>query len=712
MANRLAHEISPYLLQHAHNPVDWYPWGEEAFRTAREENKPIFLSVGYAACHWCHVMAHESFEDEDTAALLNEHYVCVKVDREERPDVDSVYMQAVVAMTQHGGWPMSVWMTPAGEPFYAGTYFPPTPRYGMPSFRHVLTRLATAWREQPEVLRRSTDELVEYLRREEQPPAPGGLPDASTAAQALAALDHQFDWEHGGWGHAPKFPQAMVIDALLAHHVRTGATAALALAERTLTMMAEGGIYDHLGGGFHRYSVDELWLIPHFEKMLYDNAQLARTYVHAWQVTGKDAYRRVAEETLDYLLTRMRDPAGGFFSSEDADTEGMEGRYYVWTQAEVEEVLRNHLGDEVPPEVRDPELFFAVYGVTDAGNFESTNVLHVARQPAEVALEAGIPEAALAAGLAAARRALRAARERRVPPGVDYKVLASWNGLALAAFAEAATAFGRDDYLQAARMNGGFLLTSMLNPEGRLLRSFAKGQAQLPGFLEDYACVAEGLLALYEADFDERWFLGARSLANAIITHFRAPQGGFFDTADDHEELLVRPRDLQDNAVPSGNAMAATVLFRLARLTGDDHYTEAAEAALSAVTDLLPLHPTAFGRWLAGLEFTLAEPVEVAVAGPKGCRTTGELLKAATRGFRPGRVVAYRDTTVGQPSTGAADTVVTEVDGGKDEGARAIPLLEGRHPPEGGAAAWVCRSSSCRAPVTSAEELSAEMPGG
>ncbi len=671
MPNQLLNETSPYLLQHAHNPVDWYPWGAEALRRAREEDKPIFLSIGYAACHWCHVMEHESFEDPAVAAVMNEHFINVKVDREERPDLDQIYMAAVQAMTGQGGWPMSVFLTPAGVPFYGGTYFPPAARHGMPAFVDLLRAIADAWRNRRDEVTHSGTGLVNHIRQQSVPAAVSAL-SAGALEGAYRTLERQFDLAHGGWGGAPKFPQPMTLEFLLRTHLRTTERSALAMAESTLTKMAHGGIYDHLGGGFHRYATDAIWLVPHFEKMLYDNAQLARVSVHAWQVTKNPLFRRVAEETLDYILREMTDPSGGFYSSQDADSEGMEGKFFVWTSGEIHEVLGN-----------EAALFAEAYGVTERGNFEEKNILHAAQNSQTLAERYGVSPDEVESRLAGGRRVLFEHRAKRVRPGLDDKVLAAWNGLTLAAFADAARAFSRSDYRRAAEANAAFILREMQTPEGRLLRAWRGGRARLNAYLEDYANFVDGLLALYETTFDARWFIEARRLAGEMIAHFRDPAGGFFDTSDDHETLVVRPKDLQDNAAPSGNAMAATVLLRLAALTGENRYRDVAEEALRLVQPLIGTYPTAFAQWLSALNFALSRPKEIAIVGDPAGPDTGELLETVRAAYRPNQVVA-----VGRPGEPAA-----------------VPLLEGRAPLDGRATAFVCENFACRLPVTDPAEL-------
>jgi uncharacterized protein len=662
MSNRLAGETSPYLLQHADNPVDWYPWGEEALEKARREDKPIFLSIGYAACHWCHVMAHESFEDAETAALLNEGFVNIKVDREERPDLDYIYMAAVQALTGRGGWPMSVFLTPEGKPFFGGTYFPLKPRYGMTPFTDVLAKILDAWQNRREEVEHSGDQLLEWLRRE--PGAPGAEEeelDEGTLRAAISSLSNAYDSQHGGWGGAPKFPQPMIIEFLLRYSVSTGSQNALRMAVDTLQSMARGGMYDQLGGGFHRYSVDAQWLVPHFEKMLYDNAQLARVYLHAWQLTGEPVFRTITQETLDYVLREMTDPSGGWYASQDADSEGEEGKFFVWTPEEIREVL----GDDV-------EEFMRVYGVTSEGNFEGQNILSLVGTPEE------------RESLAPARQKLLARRETRVHPARDDKVLTAWNGLMLAAMAEAGRVLDNDRYREAAERNAAFVLRELRQADGRLLRTWRAGQARLNGYLEDYSYLIEGLLELYQTTFEPRWFVAVRELADAMIDHFQAPESGFFDTSDDHEALIIRPRDLQDNATPSGNAMAITVLFKLAGLTKNQQYMDIARDALAPMQLMMTQYPLGFGQWLQALTYILSQPNEIAIVGEPEDSDTQALLKIVRGGYRPFQIVALAEPSV-QPSE--------------------VPLLQGRGLVNGRATVYVCRDFVCQTPLTDPEKL-------
>jgi uncharacterized protein YyaL (SSP411 family) len=678
MPNHLINETSPYLRQHADNPVNWYPWGEEALQLAQEQDKPILLSIGYAACHWCHVMAHESFEDEATAAFMNAHFINIKVDREERPDLDAIYMNAVVALTGQGGWPMTVFLTPGGRPFYGGTYFPPTPRYNMPGFPQLLESISRAWRRQRDEIDKNAAQLVAHLS---QTVAAGGAEwvlDESLFAAALEGLQRVFDGEWGGFGRAPKFPPAMTLEFLLRMVVRRDEQTALRMAGLTLTKMAQGGIYDQLGGGFARYATDDQWLAPHFEKMLYDNALLARVYLHAYQVTGDLLYRRVAAETLDFVLREMRHEQGGFYSSYDADSEGEEGKFYVWQPAEIREAL----GGEA-------ELFMRYYDVTERGNWEGKNILRILRPPEAVAQELGIPPAELLARLAAARQTLYAVRAQRVWPGLDDKVLTSWNGLMLAAFAEAGRILPRPDYIAAARQNAEFLYRTMRGENGRLLHTWrAGGEAKQNGYLEDYAYLADGLLALYQTTFEEKWFVWAQELGEIMLTHFKDEAGiGFFDTSDDHEALIQRPKDMQDNATPSGNAAAAQVLLKLNLYTGNGRYREAAEQAVAGMVSRMGRFPTGFAHWLCAADLIVGGAQELAIAGEAGAADTQALLDVAWNRYRPNLV-----TAVGLNSA-------------------TVPLLANRPQIKGKATAYVCRRFICQRPTIEPNKLALQLNG-
>ncbi len=661
MANALAHETSPYLLQHKDNPVDWRPWGTAALAEARERDVPLLVSIGYSACHWCHVMERESFEDADVAAYMNEHFVCVKVDREERPDVDAIYMDAVQAMTGHGGWPLNAFVTPDQVPFYAGTYFPPQGRHGLPSWRDLLEAIASAWRERRAEIEQQGERIVAHLgvsaRIEPDPDAPEpGLLD--TAVAAIAAAE---DRVHGGFGGAPKFPQASAIELLLTRPHPPDRDVALS----ALRAMARGGVYDQLGGGVARYAVDAAWVVPHFEKMLYDNGLLARAYLHGWQVSDEPLLRQVCCETLDWALREMRGPEGGFASALDADSEGVEGKFYVWTLPE----LRAALADETLLDVA-----VAHFGVTDGGNFEGRSIL------VRAVSDDDPPE------LPEIRRRLLAARERRVRPGLDDKRLTSWNALMLAALAEAGAVLEREDYLDAARACADFLLTELRTPDGRLLRTWKDGRAHLAGYLEDHAYLLGALLTLYEATFEPRWFAAARELADTTIARFAdRERGGFFSTADDHEQLVARRKDLEDTPIPSGNAAMALGLLRLARLTGEAGYEQHANEVIALLHPIAARHPQAFAHLLQAVAFALADDVrEVAIVGDAagGADALTRVLRDA---FRPHVVLA-----------GGA--------GGADDG---VPLLAGRAPVDGRAAAYVCQRFACQAPVTEPDELAA-----
>jgi uncharacterized protein YyaL (SSP411 family) len=691
-ANRLAGETSPYLLQHAHNPVDWYPWGAEALERARTEDRPIFLSIGYAACHWCHVMERESFEDAGTAAYLNANFVSIKVDREERPDLDAIYMQAVQALTGSGGWPMSMFLTPDGRPFYGGTYFPNSRRHGLPSFRDVLEGVAAGWRERRGDVERAGTGLASRLASA-LPLGTGPAPaDASVLETAVSSLEAEFDAANGGWGTPMKFPQPMILEFLL-RRATSGDRRALPLAQRTLELMAAGGIHDQLGGGFSRYATEPTWLVPHFEKMLADNGQLARVYLHAWQLTREPEYLAVVRSTLDFVAREMTLPDGVFATSLDADTDGEEGSTYTWSAGEVREILAAAgCGSDL-------ELFDAAYDVSERGNWNGRTILRRVAADSRLAERTGRPEAEVRTGLAAARAALLAARERRPQPGRDDKALAGWNGLMLGAFAEAATVLMREAdptrasagrrYRAIAERAAAELLAVLPDERGRLRRSWKDGRARHGGTLEDHACLADGLLALYDATADERWFAAARDLAEIILMHFADPDGGFFDTADDAERLVARPRSLEDSAVPSGNAMTVLVLLRLAALTGDGRYAEAAEGALGLVGTAPARYPTAFAQWLVALDWRAGPVDEIALIGAPGDERLERLIDVARTGYRPRQVVAA-----------APDPL-----------ASSVPLLQARFALRGQPTAFVCRGFACRQPVTEPEALAALLAG-
>ncbi|MFQ5857559.1 MAG: thioredoxin domain-containing protein [Anaerolineae bacterium] len=680
--NRLISESSPYLLQHAHNPVDWYPWGPEALAKARQEDKPILLSIGYSACHWCHQMEKESFENEAIARIMNEHFVNIKVDREERPDLDSIYMDAVQAMTGRGGWPMTVFLTPEGEPFYGGTYYPPTPRHGMPGFPQVLEGVAAAYRERPDEVARVAKQLVDRLQSTQQLQAGDGPLTDDLLEAAYRQLRGNYDPVHGGFGPAPKFPQPMTLEFLLQHWYRTENPIALKMVEQTLRHMARGGMYDQIGGGFHRYSVDAQWLVPHFEKMLYDNALLARVYLHAYQAVGDPIYRRIVVETLDYIRREMTDVAGGFYSAQDADSEGEEGKFFVWTPAEI----RGVLGEA------DAKIVMDCYGVTQQGNFEGKNILHRPRDADVVAYRHAISEAELGEIVERSRRKLFETRTKRVPPTTDTKVLTSWSSLMITTFAEAARILHRDDYLQAAIDAAEFLLSTLRRDDGRLLHTYRQGRAKQLGFLEDYAFLADALLALYETTFELRWLRTAVELADDMIKLFWDDEnGGLFTTGTDQEQLVARPKDLIESATPSGNAVAAHVLQRLALLTARPDYQRRAVEILRLVRDILEQYPSAMGRMLEALDFYLAQPPEIAIAGEAGTEDTAALMEVVHSRYLPNKVVALRTPEAG------------------NEIETLIPLLEAKTMLDGQATAYVCRNYACRQPVTTPETLAEEL---
>ena len=592
MPNRLAGETSPYLLQHADNPVDWHPWGQEALALARTTSRPVLLSIGYAACHWCHVMAHESFEDPATAALMNEHFVCIKVDREERPDLDAVYMQAVQAMTGHGGWPMTVFLTPAGEPFYGGTYFPPADRHGMPSFTRVLKAVSDAYTQRQDSVAASAASMRQIYESSASNRGTGAEINTEYLESAVRAVASNYDARLGGFGGAPKFPPTMVLDFLLRHWARTGESSALDMARSTFVKMARGGIYDQIGGGFARYSVDAEWLVLHFEKMLYDNALLIRFGAHLFEATGDAEVRRVTDESVAWLAREMTSPDGGFYSSLDADSEGVEGKFYVWTAAELDSVLGS-----------DAAIVKTFYAVSSAGNFEGNNILHVPVDPTDVARNANVDIATLLATIARAKDRMMDRRSRRVRPTRDDKIIAAWNGLALRGVAEAARAFRRDDFQSLAMRSAEFLLQHMV-VDGRAMRSYKNGISRIPGFLEDQAAVALGFLAVFEQSLDVKWLDVAQQMARVMLDKFwDAGSETFFDTSHDAEQLVTRPRDPTDNATPSGTSLAIDLLLRLANYNGDERYRQQAEHVMTSLAGAIARYPSAFGHMLGNVEY-------------------------------------------------------------------------------------------------------------
>ena len=672
MPNHLAAETSPYLLQHANNPVDWHPWGETALSIARRERKPILLSIGYAACHWCHVMERESFENEATAQLMNEHFVCIKVDREERPDLDAIYMQATQAMTGHGGWPMTVFLTPDGAPFFAGTYYPPDDRHGMPSFRRVMLGVADAWQSRQDSVIRTAAQMRELYASSSERTLATGVLGEELLTRAATALRQRYEPRFGGFDGAPKFPPTMTLDFALRQWARTGDADMLHMVSHTFQRMARGGIYDQVGGGFSRYSVDAQWLVPHFEKMLYDNALLVRLGAHLWQATGDAEVRRVTDETLAWLAREMTSPDGGFYSSLDADSEGHEGRYYVWDAGELDALLGE-----------DATLVKTYWGVTPDGNFEGRNILFVPADPAAIALAQGVTEHELRTAIERATRILHDARERRIRPARDEKILAGWNGLMLRGVAESARVFGDVDLRAMALRSGEFLFRELVR-NGRVFRSYKDGIAKIGGFLEDHAALGLGAVALYQLTFDRVWLDRARTLGDAILARFWDDGAqAFFDTASDGEQLVTRPRDVTDNAIPSGTSLAVELLLILGDLCGDTVFTARATHMLETVAEPMARYPTAFGHALGAADMTVRGAIEVAIVGEISHPQFTALSRAVAKVYVPSLVLAG----------GAGDA--------------AIPLLAGRE--RESPTAYVCRAYTCDAPASSVESLLAQL---
>jgi uncharacterized protein YyaL (SSP411 family) len=679
MPNRLANETSPYLLQHANNPVDWHPWGPEALARSKAEQKPVFLSIGYSACHWCHVMEHESFENESIAAALNDKFINIKVDREERPDLDQIYMNAVQLITGRGGWPMSVFLTPDLQPFFGGTYWPPDARMGMPGFNQVIAAVDDAWRNRRDQAIEEAGKLTWHLQQVGQAKDAAGELAPELLGHAVAKLEQVFDFTNGGFGQAPKFPHSMDLQLLMRVWFRTRRDGVLDMVKLNLDKMARGGIYDHLAGGFARYTVDARWLVPHFEKMLYDNALLTGAYLDGYLITRDEAYARVVRETLDYILRYMTDERGGFHSAEDADSEGEEGKFYVWTPAEIEEIL----GDE------KASRFCYVYDVTKAGNFEGHNILNLPKTIAQCASLRGWDLHELEAELAASRAALLVVRDRRVRPGKDDKVLVSWNALMIDSMARAAGILGEPKYLAAATTAAELILNEMRRADGRLLHSWRNGQAKFDAYLDDYSYLINALVSLYEASFDERWIDEAVKLADLVLARFSdTAAGGFFFTADDHEQLIARNKDIHDSSVPSGNAMSATALLRLGKLTGRSDYLEAARSALASAVGVMRQSPTAAGQMLIAADTHFGPVKEIVIVGASDeavLRIAGDLA----RRYVPNHVVAARTT--------GTKSVSTHLD----------PLFQGKQVDDGSVHVFVCENYACQAPVSGAEKIEA-----
>ena len=672
--NRLIHSSSPYLVQHAHNPVDWYPWGEEGLRSARQQDKPILLSIGYSACHWCHVMEHESFENEVIANAMNQNFISIKVDREERPDLDAIYMNFVQMTTGSGGWPLTVFLTPDLVPFFGGTYFPPEDYHGRPGFKRVLESIADAYQNRRAEIDKNREEIIQKLQVAGRWKAGQGQLSEELLSQAHNELSRQFDNRYGGFGAAPKFPNAMALSFLLRYYKRTGSRSALDMVVLSLDEMARGGIYDQLGGGFHRYSVDERWLVPHFEKMLYDNALLARVYLEAHQVTGNPYYREVVLETLGYIQREMMDASGGFYSSLDADSEGHEGKFYVWTTQEVETIL----GTE------DAKIFGDYFDVTAYGNFEGNNILNHRRELKAFSESQKRSPSELKQCLDRFRAKLFMEREHRIRPGTDGKVLAAWNGMMLTAFAEAAFAFKDPQLLETALRNARFLAAEMVVNE-RVLRSWRGGTARLNGYLEDYALVIEGWLATYQASGDTQWLFRAEKLIQTQLELFWDEEGSsFYFTSSDHEQLIVRHQEFMDNATPSGNSVSCLNLLRLGVLLGKSEYRDRAEQMLRRMTEALGQYPSAFAYWLQAMDFLLGPTLEIAIVGQPSARE--QLLQPVREGFFPNKVLAVKNP------------LDSELD-------RKIPLLQGKTAVENRATAYFCRNYACQQPVTTLQEV-------
>ncbi|HZI99772.1 MAG TPA: thioredoxin domain-containing protein [Gemmatimonadaceae bacterium] len=673
MPNRLAQETSPYLKQHSENPVDWYPWGQEALDRARIEDKPILLSIGYAACHWCHVMAHESFENPQVAQLMNEKFINIKVDREERPDIDAIYMQAVQALTGHGGWPMTVFLTPFGEPFYGGTYYPPEERQGMPSFTRILNAVSEAYRNKPESVSHTAQKLREIYDVTRMQARSEGALTSHALDLAYRGIAQKYDVRHGGFEGAPKFPPTMTLDFLLRYWRRTGTDYALEMVSDTFRKMAHGGIYDQIGGGFHRYAVDAVWLVPHFEKMLYDNALLIRLGANLWQATHDEVFRRVTEETVRWVQREMTSPDGGFYSSQDADSEGEEGKFYVWSIHELESLLGS-----------DSRVVREYYGVTAGGNFEGKNILYVRLDPSLAAARSGVKRELLDRIVADAKTTLYAARAKRVPPARDEKILASWNGLMLRGIATAARAFERDDFASIAIKNAEFLF-SQLAADGRVVRS-PSNDRKIHGFLEDHAAVALGFMSVYELTFEKKWLERAADIANAMIEWFWDEQlGAFFDTPRDAEALITRPRDATDNAIPSGTSLAVELMLTLAELAQDADLRRRATFVLETLATPLIRYPSAFGHMLGAADMAVNGAVEVAIAGVPAEKNFKALLHELATHYVPSLVLA----------------------GGSDES--GIALLEGRTATRGKATAYVCRSYACEEPASDPQLFASQL---
>ena len=682
--NRLIDETSPYLLQHAHNPVDWYPWGTEALSLSKKKDMPILLSIGYSACHWCHVMEHESFENERTAKLMNDNFICIKVDREERPDLDQIYMNAVQAMTGSGGWPMTVFLTPDLKPFYAGTYFPPEDSYGRPGFPKILMAISRLYREERQKAESYSDQVVSLINQMSELQVSDASMSSSVFDEAYRDWKSSYDSRYGGFGGAPKFPQAMACSFLMRYWKRSGESQALNMVEHTLRKMAEGGMYDQLGGGFHRYSVDEKWLVPHFEKMLYDNSLLSRVYLDAYQITKNEFYRRIASETLDYVLREMYRPGGGFYSTQDADSEGEEGKYYVW---ELEEI-RDALGDEA-------EAFIRYYGVTEGGNFEhGRNILNISGSPEDIAARIGMDVSELQNRIGKGKAQLFSKRENRVRPGLDDKIITAWSAMIISSMASGYQIIGKQEYLDAASQSAEFLLNE-LSRDGMLLRTYRNNESKLNAYLEDYAFLVNALMDLYESDFQMKWLLEAFRLNQILMEEFwDEKNGGFFYTGDSHEHLITRSKSAYDGAIPSGNSVAVMNLLRLARLTGDEDLTAKAETVLKLFSEQLEQTPTGLAQMLCALDFYLGDPMEIAVVGRRDDPETGEIIRTIRDCYIPNKILVFFDP-----------------ENDPKELEDSIPLLRGRTTNEGKPVVYICKDYVCKAPITDVGVLKEALSG-
>jgi uncharacterized protein YyaL (SSP411 family) len=690
--NQLINETSPYLLQHAHNPVNWYPWGDESLSLAKKENKPIFLSIGYSACHWCHVMEKESFENEEIAEFLNKHFVSIKVDREERPDLDEIYMTAVMAISGSGGWPMTVFLTPDLKPFYGGTYFPPEDKWGRIGFKNLLTRISEFWHDEQSRQKLLQDAELLCQNIEQQTSMAMPVDEHATIGKGLLGhathqLKEAFDKEWGGFSRAPKFPPSNAISFLLRDYHHTGDLHSLEMATLTLDKMCEGGMYDHLAGGFHRYSVDPIWLVPHFEKMLYDNAQLAMVYTEAYQVTGNKKYARIAQQTFDYEMTYMTDDTGTIYSSEDADSEGKEGIFYLWRKEELEQILGG----------KDVEIFSRYYNVKRNGNFTSPepyhqglNILHIRKSLEAVARDFDREEVNLERALSSMRKRLLKVRDKRIRPGLDDKIITSWNALMISAYARGYQVYEDERYLKAADKAASFLMERMRTEDGKLLRTFRKEQSKLPAYLEDYAYTCRALIDLYETAFNEQWLFKAGEFAEEMITQFwDEKSAGFFNTSSLHKNLIVRTKSTNDSALPSPLGVAAEALFRLSVLLDREEYLKRAQRILEANLPYMEKAPQGYLTLLSSANFILYPPKEIAIAGKRGSEDTKRLLRALHSCFVPGRIIAFID-----PESDEASRL-----------SEKIPLLAGRKLIDGKAAAYVCENFTCRLPVTTPEDL-------